>query len=101
MQTIFRSLTLVLLVMSISASATAVQTVDIVNTKYKNLLVFRLKNKLKGADVKVFYSNGDLVAAQKLAKRKMIINFCDVKYGTYTIQVHKGNTTETFSYIKK
>jgi hypothetical protein len=96
-----KSLALVLAFISTATLATPLETVDVVNTKYKNLFVFKVKNKFKGADVRVFYSNGDLVTSQKLEKKKMIINFCDVKYGTYTIKVQKGNKSEEFNYIKK
>lgn len=72
-----------------------------VSSKYKNLFVFKTERSLIGAQVEVLSQNGDVVTSQKLQKRKMIIDFCDVRYGTYTIRVTKGNETKEFHYEKK
>ncbi|MFN3839091.1 MAG: hypothetical protein ACK4RF_00155 [Cyclobacteriaceae bacterium] len=77
------------------------EVVDIVNTKYKNLFVFRAERKLIGAKVEVYSMNGDLVTAQRLHRRKMIIDFCDVKFGEYTIRITKGEEKQEFYYVKK
>lgn len=68
--------------------------------KYKNLFVFRADRKLQGAKVEV-YSNGDMVTTQTMQKRKLIIDFCDVKEGVYTIRVSKGDRIQEFYYNKK
>ncbi|QOI96481.1 MAG: hypothetical protein HRU69_02820 [Flammeovirgaceae bacterium] len=96
-----------LLATAMSLSAAAVipskheEVVDIVNTKYKNLFVFKAERKLIGARVEVYSMNGDLVTAQRLHRRKMIIDFCDVKFGEYTIRITKGNEKQEFHYVKK
>lgn len=77
------------------------EVVDIVNTKYKNLFVFRAERKFIGAKVEVYSMNGDLVTAQRLHRRKMIIDFCDVKFGEYTIRITKGDERQEFHYVKK
>lgn len=69
--------------------------------KHKNLFVVKADRLFVGANVQVFYSNGNLITAQKLQKKKMIIDFEDAKTGTYTIRVTKGNKTKEFEYIKK
>ena len=51
--------------------------------------------------MEVYYSNGDLVTTHKLEKRKMIIDFCDTKFGEYTIKVVKGDKKQEFYYVKK
>jgi hypothetical protein len=91
-------------VMSLSAAVIPSrheEVVDVVNTKYKNLFVFKAERKLIGAKVEVFSMNGDLVTAQRLHRRKMIIDFCDVKFGEYTIRITKGNEKQEFHYVKK
>jgi hypothetical protein len=72
-----------------------------VPSKYKNLFVFKADKDLVGAKVEVLYANGDVVTSQTLQKRKMIINFCDVKSGAYTIRIIKGDRIEEFQYDKK
>jgi len=96
-----KGLTLALMIFGTLAAAKAEDATHVIDSRYKNLFVFKADRKFKDAEVKIFYSNGDLIASQKLTKRKMTINFCDVKYGTYTIVLLKGNKSEIFEYIKK
>lgn len=91
-------LVLFLLIVPMASSATPM---EVQANKYKNLFVVTTKKAMRGAEVKVFYSNGDLVTAQRLHKRKMIIDFCDAKSGDYTIVVQKGQTKEEFHYVRK
>jgi hypothetical protein len=85
----------------VTAQATPLEKLTVVSTKYKNLFVFKADRDYVGATVEVYYSNGDLVTSQKLGKRKMIINFCDTRFGEYTIRVVKGDKTQEFHYEKK
>jgi hypothetical protein len=70
-------------------------------SKLKNLFVFKTEKKLVGAKVEVLSENGQVVTSQVLQKRKMIIDFCDVRYGTYTIRVTKGEDVKEYQYTKK
>jgi hypothetical protein len=103
MKTMVRVSLMVLLVMGVvlSTLASPVEEVSVVPSKYKNLFVFKIDKQYVGATVEVYYSNGDLVAAQKIKKRKMIIDFCDTKFGEYTIRVVKGDKKQEFYYVKK
>ncbi len=69
--------------------------------RHKNLFKVRAQKKFMGATVEVFIGNGDLLTAQNLQKRKVIIDFGDAKGGTYTIRLTKGNEMKEFHYIKK
>jgi len=69
--------------------------------KRESLFVLRTNKQLVGARVEVFYTNGSLVTAQRLEKKKMIIDFTDARLGIYTIRVTKGDKTKDFHYIKK
>jgi hypothetical protein len=74
---------------------------ELVKSKHKNFFVFKTERKLIGAKIDVFSSNGDLITSQKLDKKRMVIDFHDAKFGTYTICITKGNRTKLFQYIKK
>ena len=81
------------------ANTTAIQVKD--RTK-KNLFVFTAGKSMRGAHVQVYHSSGDLVAAQMLKKRRMVIDFCDVVEGSYTIVVVSNDGhTERFQFEKK
>lgn len=75
--------------------------ISLIGSKYKNLFVFKTEKKLVGAKVEVLSENGEVVTSQVLQKRKMIIDFCDVRYGTYTIRVTKGENVKEYQYTKK
>jgi cytochrome oxidase Cu insertion factor (SCO1/SenC/PrrC family) len=77
------------------------QAIDIVNTKHDNLFVLRVDKELMGAQVEVLSADGNRVTAQRLKKRKMIIDFCDVKSGLYTIVVSKNDQQQKFEFVRK
>lgn len=83
------------------ATSVDASSVHVISAKQKNLFVFKVNKSWQGATVEVIASNGDQVSTQRLAKRKMIINFCDVKTGTYKIKITKEGHTEEFQYIRK
>lgn len=95
------SLAVLLISVSVISQALPREEIVTVPTKYKNLFVFKAEKEYVGATVEVYYSNGDLVTTHKLEKRKMIIDFCDTKFGEYTIKVVKGNKKQEFYYVKK
>jgi hypothetical protein len=72
-----------------------------VRIKDKTLFVYKTDKKFIGATVEVVYANGDIIATQKLEKRKIVIDFADVKAGDYTVRVTKGKRVEEFYYEKK
>jgi hypothetical protein len=73
---------------------------QIFNGKEKDLFVYRTAKGLIGAKVEVFSDSGELVTAQTMQKRKIIIDFGDVAFGTYTIKVTKGNMMQEFQFVK-
>ena len=86
---------------SAANAGTGNDEVNVVNSKFKNLFVFKTERKLVGAKVEVLSESGEVVTSHVLQKRKMIIDFCDVRFGTYTIRVTKGNNVKEYHYIKK
>jgi hypothetical protein len=96
-------LLLILLVMLGALIAKSAFGADVTqaNAKSQHLFVLKTSREYVGATIEVYYSNGDLVTSQKLSKRKMVIDFCDTKFGEYTIRVVKGDKTQEFQYVKK
>ncbi len=92
---------LALVVIMMAATVAVANPIDVVPSRHQNLFVFTTKKAMRGAEVKVLHTSGDVVTSQRLYKRKMIIDFCDVKPGTYTIVVQKGKAKEEFQYVKK
>src|SRR5438132_268880 len=71
-----------------------------INAKQKNQFVFKIGKLWKGANVEVINENGELVSQQKLYKKRMTIDFNNVKTGNYTIFVRKGDKVEQFKYFR-
>jgi hypothetical protein len=104
MKTAKFSVALFLVLSAFASFATAVEpkaSVQPLDSRHGNLFVFKVKRAFKGATVEIYYSNGDLVASKTMSKRRMIINFCDVVSGNYTIRVKKDNKVEEFKYYRK
>jgi hypothetical protein len=56
---------------------------------------------MRGSVVKVYHSNGELVTSQRLRKRRMVIDFCDVPAGRYTIVVENEKKREEFQFERR
>lgn len=96
------TLTLALLVAGTMVFASPTNQVQVKEKSKKDLFVLTTSKSMRGARVQVFHENGDLVAAQKLRRRKMIIDFCDVCDGRYTVVVVSNDGhTERFDYVKR
>ena len=67
----------------------------------KGVFVVKTEKRLIGAKIEVFSEKGELITAQTMQKRKMIIDFGDTRNGSYTIKVTKGDVVEEFQYVKK
>jgi hypothetical protein len=70
------------------------------NPRYKNLFVFKTDKKFLGAKIEILSATGSVITSQNLERRKIVIDFGDVGYGTYTIRVSKGNQTKEFLFVK-
>lgn len=77
-------------------------TVTVAPTHYRDLLVLKAGKMFLGATVQVYDSTGTLVAKSNIHKKKMIIDFYDIPYGSYTIQVTiNKKTIMEFIHTKK
>jgi hypothetical protein len=68
--------------------------------KNKNLFILKVERRMVGAEVKVMMED-DVVSSQTLPKRKMIIDFTDVKSGNYVIRIEKGKEVKEYIFAKK
>jgi hypothetical protein len=98
MRATFLSLMLTILC-SLAASADIIDVIE--PPKNKNLFTLKADKDLLGAQVEIYNAKGDLITAQSLQKRKMVIDFDEAHLGTYTIKVVKGNEEREYSYVKK
>lgn len=85
------------------AAATAKEKDPSVTTssKSKSLYTIKANKKFVGAQVEIIQADGNVISKQILAKRKMIIDFDDVRLGAYKIRISKGNQTREYVYEKK
>jgi hypothetical protein len=63
--------------------------------------VYKTSRKFLGARVEVLSATGNVITSSQLQKRKLVIDFGGVNFGSYTIRVSKGKEREEFVYIKK
>ena len=70
------------------------------NPRYKNLFVYKTDKKFLGAKIEILSATGSVITSQNLERRKIVIDFGDVGYGTYTIRVSKGSDTKEFLFVK-
>jgi len=105
MKTLFKILFLGVLsvLLTIAAMAKEVDPIRVkhVNEKDKNLFVFKADRELVGAKVEILEEDGHVIAEQVLTRRKLVIDFNDIKSGSYTIRLVKGETVQEVSYQKK
>lgn len=95
------SLAVLLFISSAAFAAHGHDDIPATGSRYKNLFVFKTDRKLVGAQVEILSASGEVVTSQVLQKRKVIIDFCDVGHGTYTIRVSKDGRVKEFYYTKK
>jgi hypothetical protein len=84
-----------------SALAASAEAIDPEPSKYKDLFTLKTDKEFVGAQVEIYNSAGELITTNSLQKRKMVIDFGDAGYGTYTIRIVKGDELQEFTYIKK
>lgn len=85
---------------TVSPAAVPADDTIIGHGKNKSLFVFKAKKKFLGATVEVYSSQGKLVTAQNISRRKMIIDFAYVKKDTYTIRIIKGDAKKELQFVK-
>jgi hypothetical protein len=105
MKTLIKILFLCVLTALLTFAAMAGPTSDggkfkLVSDKDKNLFVLKADKNLIGARVEIVQANGNVIAEQVLTRRKLVIDFHDIKKGAYTIRIAKGDRIQEFTYLK-
>ena len=90
-----------LLLVSSVCAAESIDTVKTAGPKMKDLFVFKTSRKFLGATIEIIGSNGNVITASQLQKRKLVIDFGGVRHGAYTIRLSKGKETEEYIYIRR
>lgn len=70
-------------------------------TATDNIYILKVDRRFKGGEVEVIAQNGDTILKEILTRRKMRIDFRNVKPGTYTIKLKKGMLVEQFQYQRR
>ncbi len=68
--------------------------------KEKDLYVLKTDRSFVGAQVSIYSSKGSVMTSQLLKKKKVVIDFSDVKEGFYLIRVSKGKKVKEFQFVK-
>ena len=77
------------------------EAVNMTEAKSSNVFALKGSRKMIGASVEVFTAEGVLITKQTLRKRRMHIDFGEVKSGEYTIRIRKGERLKEYQFIKK
>lgn len=100
MKTFITLSTAMLLVIGSLTMAAPVKS-EMTTLTQEGMFILKASRKYKGAEVEVISSSGYLVTSQKLSKRKFVIDFKNVRKGTYRVIVKKGTIQEEFKFVKK
>ena len=103
-----KTLNIILAIVLLSFSANAFAAVSpadsvvVVEQPQNDLYMLKVDKDLFGAKVVVTYSNGDQVSNMTIRRKRIVIDFDEVKFGKYTISIVKdGVTVEEFNYHKQ
>jgi hypothetical protein len=67
----------------------------------QNRVVIKVDREFIGGRLEVLSAAGHQVTAQRVIRRKLIVDFCDVKTGIYTIVIKKDDRTRKSEFVKK
>jgi hypothetical protein len=95
-----RSVLLLLLIATALPTASSPMQPQPTKLAQAHLFELLVDKALKGARIAVHHTNGDVVLAEKLRKRKIVIDFSEVQRGTYTIQLRKGTRHQVYLFTK-
>lgn len=77
-------------------------SIAVVETSQEGQFVMKVDKDLFGGEVVVTYSTGEVVSTMTIKRKKMVVDFDKVKFGSYTIQVIKdGVEVDQFAFNKE
>ncbi len=102
-ESLMKIVTTYLLVMMVVFTTQALDedVTAIIPGKSNHIVVFKTDRKFIGATVEVLDANGNPVVAQKLERRRMMVDFGLVRSGEYTILVKIEDDVLEYRYVKK
>ena len=72
------------------------------HSSQSELIMLRIEKDQLGSKLMVFHSSGDLVMSKTVKRKKLVIDFSEVKYGKYTVVLMKdGLELESFIFNKE
>ncbi|MEQ8362411.1 MAG: hypothetical protein RH948_06040 [Cyclobacteriaceae bacterium] len=89
---------------SLSATlfAATPDSIAVVETSQQDHFVMKVDKDLLGGKVFVTYSTGEVVSTMTIKRKKMVIDFDNVKFGSYSIKVVKdGVEIDEFNFNKE
>ncbi|MEQ8425723.1 MAG: hypothetical protein RIA63_13490 [Cyclobacteriaceae bacterium] len=104
MKTLSVILTLFFFSLTAGAFGTEPQSdsISVVESVQDDLYILKIDKDLVGAKVIVTCSNGEEVSKLTIKRKRIVIDFDEVKFGKYTISIVKdGVTVEEFNYHKQ
>ena len=103
MKTVRNLVAVVIFLASFTTMASPTSGVDVLTVSHE-IFYFKVDESWIGGEVDVLGADSLQVTAQKLDKKKIVIDFFDLAPGTYTIVIKKKNNCECdrekFTYIK-
>jgi hypothetical protein len=90
--------------LSISANlfAATPDSIAVVETSQQDHFVMKVDKGLLGGEVLVTYSTGEVVTTMTIKRKKMVIDFDKVKFGSYSIIIVKdGVEIDEFNFNKE
>ncbi|MEM1408936.1 MAG: hypothetical protein AAGG59_19285 [Bacteroidota bacterium] len=97
-----KSLTLVLSLIVGTALANTNPNVQLTRSEYQNhnILTLKVDKELLGATFQMLDSDGTVVSAYELTKKKKTIDFTDMENDEYVVRITKNNFTRVFKIFK-
>lgn len=66
----------------------------------EDLFMLKADKKLMGAKVEILSKKGYVISEQILKRKKILVDFNDLKSGLYIIRISKGAFVQEFAYTK-
>jgi hypothetical protein len=68
--------------------------------KQQHQLLIKVDREMRGAEVTIYYSDQRNLLKEAVRKRKLLIDFETASVGSYIITVQKGDSIQTYHYVK-
>lgn len=66
-----------------------------------DVFYFKVHHLLLGADLEIYSPEGVKLHTEKIAHRKVLVDFYYKDSGRYTVKIKKGDVVKEFNFVKK